>query len=399
MKTRKFIDHVVVQVRAGKGGDGSGSFRREAFVPLGGPDGGDGGRGGHVIFRGNHDVSSLINLYFAPQLFAEDGVSGCGRKQHGRNGDDLMVDVPCGTEIYHAERGELIADIINDGDEVLVAIGGEGGLGNVHFKTSTHQAPAEHTPGSPGEEFRILLELKTIADAGLLGFPNAGKSSLLSCVSDAQPRVAGYPFTTLNPIIGTIKYDDFSQLKVADVPGIIEGAASGVGLGLRFLKHIARSTVLVYVVDMAGTDNREPWQDYLKLRGEIRQHDVSMLERPSIVVANKMDVDQAQENLPRFIQETNVTPVPLSALKKGDEGVENFKKALWDILKPVPRGRWGSSGAAPQDDKGVAAAELPGAADSASGDIIHEDALKRASFLDLNPKKPVKKKRRGRRRN
>ena len=397
MKTRKFIDHVVVQVRAGKGGDGSGSFRREAFVPLGGPDGGDGGRGGHVIFRGSHDVGSLINLYFAPQLFAEDGVSGSSRKKHGRNGDDLIVDVPCGTEVYDADTGVMVADIITDGQEFQLATGGEGGLGNVHFKTSTHQAPTEHTPGMPGQEFRFKLELKTIADAGLLGFPNAGKSSLLKCISDAQPRVAGYPFTTLNPIVGTIEYEDFSQLKVADVPGIIEGAASGVGLGLRFLKHIARSTVLVYVIDMAGTDNREPWQDYIKLRAEVRQHDASMLERPFLVLANKMDVDQAQENLPRFIQETGVTPIPLSAVGGDDDGVARFKQALWDILKPLPKGSWGD-GSQDSDDSSSSEEESVDAVAESEDGIIHEDALKRAPFLDLNPKKKIKKKRRSKRR-
>lgn len=397
MKTRKFIDHVVVQVRAGKGGDGSGSFRREAFVPLGGPDGGDGGRGGHVIFRGSHDVGSLINLYFAPQLFAEDGVNGSSRKKHGRNGDDLIVDVPCGTEVYDADTGALVADIIEDGPEFQLATGGERGLGNVHFKTSTHQAPTEHTPGMPGQEFRFKLELKTIADAGLLGFPNAGKSSLLKCVSDARPRVAGYPFTTLNPIVGTIEYEDFSQLKVADVPGIIEGAASGVGLGLRFLKHIARSTVLVYVIDMAGTDNREPWQDYIKLRVEVRQHDASMLERPFLVLANKMDVDQARENLPRFIQETGVTPIPLSAVDGEDDGVSRFKQALWDILKPRPKGSWGDGSVDAEDSAAADVDSMDAVAESEDG-IIHEDALKHAPFLDLNPKKKINKKRRGKRR-
>jgi len=397
VKTRKFIDQVVVHVRAGKGGDGSGSFRREAFVPLGGPDGGDGGRGGHVIFRGSHDVGSLINLYFAPQLFAEDGIPGGSQKKHGRNGDDLVVEIPCGTEVYNSENGVLVADIVTDGQEVIIARGGDGGLGNIHFKTSTHQAPAEHTPGMPGQEFRFQMELKTMADAGLLGFPNAGKSSLLKCISAAHPRVARYPFTTLNPIVGTIEYEDFSQLKVADVPGIIEGAASGVGLGMRFLKHIARSTVLVYVVDMAGVDNREPWQDYLKLRSEVQQYDASLLDRPSIVIANKMDISCAHENLPRFIQETGVTPVPVSALDGGDEGISRFKKELWDILKPLPKGSWtdGSESEESQtDDESVAIDAVAGSEDG----IIHEDALKRAPFLDINPRKPIKKKRRTKRR-
>ncbi|MDA3925058.1 MAG: GTPase ObgE [Kiritimatiellae bacterium] len=390
MKIRKFIDHVTIHVRAGTGGDGSGSFRREAFVPLGGPDGGDGGRGGHVIFRGSHDVNSLISLYFSPQRFAEHGVAGFGQKRHGRRGADLIVDVPCGTEVYNADTGKFIVDITEDGQEVTVATGGEGGLGNIHFKTSTHQAPSEHTPGMPGGEFKLKLELKTIADAGLLGFPNAGKSSLLRCVSDAQPKIASYPFTTLNPIVGTIKYDDFSQLRVADVPGIIEGAADGIGLGLRFLKHIARSKVLVYVVDMAGTDDREPWDDYIKLCKEVEQHDSSMQDRPFLVLANKMDVDQALENLPRFIQETGVTPVTLSTLDPNDEGVLRFKQDLWDILRPEPIGSWVKvDDKTPENNNPVDAPSVPMTEDG----FIHEDALKHAPFLDLS-RKPAKKKKR-----
>lgn len=394
MKIRKFIDHVVVHVRAGKGGDGSGSFRRESCIPLGGPDGGDGGRGGHVIFRGSHDVNSLINLYFAPQLFAEDGISGGSQRKYGRNGIDLFVAVPCGTEVYNAENGQFIADIVEDGDEVRVAAGGAGGLGNVHFRTSTHQAPAEHTPGANGDEFKLTLELKTIADAGLLGFPNAGKSSLLRCISDAHPKVASYPFTTLNPVVGTVKYDDFSQLRVADVPGIIEGAAEGVGLGLRFLKHIARSTVLVYVIDMAGTDNREPWDDYVTLRSEVEQHDASLLNRPFIVLANKMDVGQSHENLPRFIQETGVTPIPLSTLEAEDAGVLRFKRELWDILRPVPRGSWKAAvteiAAEPADPD----PDQPVALSATEGGFIHEDTLKNASFLNISRSALKKEKRR-----
>ncbi len=375
---------MTVQVRAGKGGDGSSSFRREACVPEGGPDGGDGGRGGHVIFYGSHDVDSLIALYFAPLLFAEDGVAGRGQKMHGRTGNDLYVPVPCGTSVFDAETGALAADVVEDGQEVVIARGGKGGLGNVHFKTSTHQVPTEHTPGEPGEEFRLRLELKTIADAGLLGFPNAGKSSLLACVSEARPKIASYPFTTLNPIVGTIRYPDFSQLRVADVPGIIEGAASGVGLGIDFLKHIARSRVLVYVIDMAGTDNRKPWDDYLTLRCEIEQHDAALLERPALVLANKMDVDEAIANLPRFVKETGISPLPLSALDPEDAGVAVFKQSLWELLKPVPKGTW------------QAIDTTQGAVDEPvdpEADVLPERALSRAPFLDLSRKEPKKKKR------
>jgi len=373
----------VVHVRGGKGGDGSCSFRREACVPEGGPDGGDGGRGGHVIFKGNRDTDSLIALYFAPQLFAEEGVAGRGQKMFGRVGKDLVVRVPCGTEVYNAETGAFVADIVDHGQEIVVANGGNGGLGNVHFRTSTHQVPTEHTPGDSGEEFRLRLELKTIADAGLLGFPNAGKSSLLACVSAARPKIASYPFTTLNPIVGTVQYKDFSQLRVADVPGIIEGAAAGIGLGVDFLKHIARSRVLVYVIDMAGTDNRHPWDDYLKLRHEIARYDAVLLERPSLVLANKMDEDAAVENLPRFIAETGVKPIPVCAIDADDPGVTEFKQRLWDLLRPEPKGAWRSS-------------PVPGAKASApaaeDGEIISEEALKHATFFDLSRKTPKRKK-------
>jgi GTP-binding protein len=383
LKTRTFVDHVTVHAKAGKGGDGSSSFRREACVPEGGPDGGDGGRGGHVVFCGSLHVNSLIALYFAPQLFAEDGVAGRGQKMYGRTGSDLVVRVPCGTSVFNAETGELMADIVGDGQEATLARGGKGGLGNVHFKTSTHQVPTEHTPGEPGEEFRLRLELKTIADAGLLGFPNAGKSSLLASVSDAHPKIASYPFTTLNPIVGTIHYPDFSQLRVADVPGIIEGASAGVGLGIDFLKHLARSRVLVYVIDMAGTDNRQPWDDYLTLRREIEQHDADLLERPCMVLANKMDQDAAVENLPRFIEETGVSPLQISACDQAHPGVAEFKRHLWELLRPVPNGAW---------QPVAESAETAEAADP-EADFLHESVLARAPFLDLSRKAPKRKSR------
>ena len=374
----------MVHVRAGTGGNGSCSFRREACVPEGGPDGGDGGRGGHVIFKGNRDTDSLISLYFAPQLFAEDGVAGRGQKMYGRTGKDRVVLVPCGTEVFDAETGVRLADVVEHGQEVVIAKGGPGGLGNVHFRTSTHQVPTEHTPGEAGEEFRLRLELKTIADAGFLGFPNAGKSSLLACVSDARPKIASYPFTTLNPIVGTIQYADFSQLRVADVPGIIEGASSGVGLGIDFLKHIARSRVLVYVVDMAGTDNRQPWNDYLKLRQEISNYNADLLERPTVVLANKMDEDAAVENLPRFIEETGVTPIQVCAIDEDDPGVALFKQRLWDILRPEPKGV--------RRSESVSVAQVGESVRESPDEMISEETLKRASFLDMS-KKVSKKKR------
>lgn len=312
-------------------------------------------------------------------------MSGRGQQMYGRRGKDLVVLVPCGTAVYDAVTGVQMADVVEHDEEVVIASGGKGGLGNVHFKTSTHQVPTEHTPGDLGDEYRLRLELKTIADAGLLGFPNAGKSSLLACVSDAHPKIASYPFTTLNPIVGTIAYPDFSQLRVADVPGIIEGAAAGVGLGIGFLKHLARSRVLVYVIDMAGTDNRLPWNDYLTLRSEIEQHDPELLERPSVVLANKMDEDAAVENLAKFIAETGVTPLQVSAIDLEHPGIEQFKRCLWEILRPEPRGSWGGR----SDEAPAVPADGAAATD---GEVIPEEALKAAPFLDLTRKKPKKRK-------
>lgn len=335
MKAKTFIDQVEVIVRSGRGGDGAMSFRREALVDFGGPDGGDGGRGGDVVFKASEHVTSLLSLYYDPKCFAQDGAPGQGQKMFGKRGKDLIVPVPLGTEVYDAETGLFVADITEPGQTAIVAKGGVGGYGNVHFKSSVNQAPTEHTPGGPCEERRLRLELKTIADAGLLGFPNAGKSSLLSSLSSATPKIANYPFTTLNPMVGTIVYDDYAKIRMADVPGIIEGAAKGVGLGLDFLKHLERSHVLVYVIDMAGTDNREPWTDFKILRKEIDEYSQELAERPALVVANKLDTEAARENLPRFVSETGVVPIAISC--QTGEGLDEFKSKLRDLVKPVAK--------------------------------------------------------------
>jgi len=392
MKTRTFIDQVDVLVRSGKGGDGSASFRREALVAFGGPDGGDGGRGGDVVLRGSTHVNSLISLYFDPKLFAEDGVPGSGKRCYGRRGKDLVVDVPCGTLVTDSDTSLVVADIVSPGQRVIVAKGGVGGFGNVHFKSSVNQAPTEHTPGGAAEERRLHLELKTIADAGLLGFPNAGKSSLLTALSSATPKIASYPFTTLNPIVGTIEYEDFAQVRMADVPGIIEGASRGVGLGIAFLKHLERARVLVYVIDMAGTDNRKPWDDFRILSDEIAAFNTELSERPALVVANKMDQAAARRNLKRFIKETGVAPIVLSctpALKdlreyadlkdyRGQVGMEAFKTALRDLVNPKPRAQLHLEAPPPP------LYEMP----DTTGDEIPAEALKFATFLKLDaPKK------------
>ncbi|MBQ6338763.1 MAG: GTPase ObgE [Kiritimatiellae bacterium] len=392
MKTRTFIDQVDVIVRSGKGGDGSASFRREALVAFGGPDGGDGGRGGDVVLRGSTHVNSLISLYFDPKLYAEDGVPGSGKRCFGRRGKDLVVDVPCGTLATDADTGLVVADIVSPGQRVVVAKGGAGGYGNVHFKSAVNQAPTEHTPGGPAEELRLHLELKTIADAGLLGFPNAGKSSILTALSSATPKIASYPFTTLNPIVGTIEYDDFAQIRMADVPGIIEGASQGVGLGLAFLKHLERARVLVYMIDMAGTDNRKPWDDYRVLAEEIAAFNAELPERPFLVVANKMDQAAARKNLKRFVKETGITPIALSCtptlkdlreyvdLKDypGEVGLDAFKSALRKLVNPKPRAHQHLETPPPP------LAEMP----DTTGAEIPAEALKFATFLKLDaPKK------------
>lgn len=374
MKAKTFIDQVEVLVRSGKGGDGSTSFRREALVEFGGPDGGDGGRGGDVVFKASEHINSLLALYYDPKCFAQDGGPGQGQKMFGKRGKDLVIPVPLGTEVYDTETDLLIADITEPGQAVVVAKGGVGGFGNVHFKSSVNQAPTEHTPGGEPEEKRLRLELKTIADAGLLGFPNAGKSSLLSALSSATPKIASYPFTTLNPIVGTIVYDDYAKIAMADVPGIIEGAAKGVGLGLAFLKHLERSKVLIYVIDMSGIDNRKPWEDYEILHKEIEEYSVELAERPYLVVANKLDTEEAKENLPRFIEETGVTPISISCESR--EGLEEFKAALRDIVQP--KTKFHHTHAEAPD-----LAEMP----DTTGEEISEDAIRFATFLKLEKPK------------
>jgi GTP-binding protein len=374
MKAKSFIDQVDVLVRSGKGGDGSASFRREALVEFGGPDGGDGGRGGDVVFKASEHVNSLLTLYYDPKCIAQDGGAGKGQKMFGKRGKDLVVPVPLGTEVYEIETGLLVADITEPGQTVIVAKGGAGGYGNVHFKSSVNQAPTERTLGGEPEERRLRLELKTIADAGLLGFPNAGKSSIISKLSSATPKIASYPFTTLNPVVGTVIYDDYAKIRIADVPGIIEGAAKGVGLGLAFLKHLERSRVLVYMIDMAGTDNREPWEDYRILNKEISEYSEELASRPSIVVANKMDNEAALENLPRFVEETGIEPILVSC-ETGD-GLDVFKAKLREIV--APETKFHHTHAEAPDIK-----DMP----DTTGDEIPADALKFATFLKLEKPK------------
>ena len=335
MKNRTFVDEVLLHAVAGNGGNGSASFRREKFVPYGGPDGGDGGRGGHIILEGSRDTDSLIGIYYSPQRRAEHGGYGRGQQSSGRCGRDMVILVPCGTTVRNHATGELLGDIVEHGQQLMIAKGGRGGRGNCHFKTSTHQAPTEFTPGEMGEDVTLKLELKLVANVGLVGFPNAGKSSLISKLSDAHPKIAAYPFTTLNPIIGTMVFEDYLRVTVADIPGLIKGAHEGVGLGHAFLRHIERSAILVYVIDMSGLDGRKPYEDYRDLKQELKLHRADMIKRPSLIVANKMDVPESAENLKEFKRKTRTKPVLISALTgEGTDALRQTLRELWESHQP-----------------------------------------------------------------
>ncbi|MDD2519569.1 MAG: GTPase ObgE [Kiritimatiellae bacterium] len=326
MKPLTFVDRVRIQVFAGNGGNGVASFRREKYVPHGGPDGGDGGNGGSIFLQASKDVASLLDLHFAPIVRARHGEKGRGQQQYGRGGEDRIVPVPLGTEVRDAQTDEVLGEVLADGDKLKVAQGGRGGLGNMHFKTSTHQAPTEFTEGTPGEIKTLRLTMKTVAEVGLVGYPNAGKSTLLGQLSAARPKVAPYPFTTRHPNVGTLVFDATHTLRVADVPGLLKDAHKGVGLGHDFLRHIERTRFLLYVVDMAGTDGRRPADDYASLREELRLYNPDLAERPYAVIANKMDEPAAKKNLSAFKRKTKETPLEMCA--ELGEGVPELKARL-----------------------------------------------------------------------
>src|SRR5881396_2281838 len=337
-----FVDRVRIFAQAGKGGRGCVSFRREKFVPKGGPDGGDGGRGGNVILRADRHVDNLSNLFYEPIIKAKNGGHGMGKKMAGRAGADKIVKVPLGTVVHQlaSEKFEFrnsnfesqpLIDLVRDGEEFVLCRGGAGGKGNVHFKSSRNRAPRQYTDGEEGEQGYFLLELRTIADAGLVGYPNAGKSTLLRKISAARPKVAAYPFTTLRPIIGVVEFPDYCRATIADIPGLIEGAHRGLGLGHEFLRHITRCRILIFVVDVAGSEGRNPIEDLQNLRREIGLHDPALSSRPWLVVANKMDLPDAETNL-RALRErfSKIKIIPTSAAK--GEGIAELKDTLAAIM-------------------------------------------------------------------
>ena len=386
-----FIDQIKIFARAGHGGKGCVAFHREAFIPKGGPSGGNGGRGGSVILQADHDLNNLLEQYYNPRLLAPVGEGGMGKGMDGLAGKDLIVRVPCGTLVWklpdavppadsavvvaesdlpaqplmlstsrrpvirhHAReratevdlsadpenkkeppaeaQGELIADLTTHGQQLGLCKGGRGGLGNRNFATSRRQTPRFAQPGEPGTEGNYLLELRLMAEVGIVGYPNAGKSTLLTAISHARPKIAAYPFTTLTPQVGIVEFADWKRLTVCDVPGLIEGAHENVGLGHAFLRHIKRCKILVLLLDMAGTDGRQPWDDYRQLLRELELYDPTILEKPRFVVANKMDEPVAEKNLKAFKRKVPKTPVlPISAAF--EEGVPKFKKLIREAVE------------------------------------------------------------------
>ena len=330
----KFIDEVKIHVASGAGGAGCVSFRREKFIPFGGPNGGDGGKGGDVIFTATAALSTLLELRVRPHLKAERGKHGMGKDKHGANGDDLKILVPVGTVIRDAESGEELADLTEDGSTVVLMKGGRGGQGNARFMTSTNRAPKFAQPGEPGEERWLRLELKLMADVGLLGFPSVGKSSLITKVSAARPKIADYPFTTLAPNLGVVPYKNYKTFVMADIPGLIEGAHEGAGLGHRFLKHVERTDILLHMLDLSWMPERDPVREYQALNRELALFDPELAEKPQIIVFNKIDLPHVRERLPEvsawFIdQGLRVFPVSAATGEGVPALLDEIARYLW----------------------------------------------------------------------
>lgn len=331
----KFIDCVKIYVQAGTGGNGTVAFRREAHVPKGGPSGGDGGRGGSVIFVATNSLSTLLDLRYYREYKAQNGEKGHAKKMHGADADDLVIRVPVGTCVYDDDTGNIIADLTKDGQRAVIAKGGRGGRGNARFASSRNPAPKICENGEPGEKFNLRVELKLLADVGLVGFPSVGKSTLLSVVSKARPQIADYHFTTIVPNLGVVQVKDGRSFVMADLPGLIEGASQGKGLGHQFLRHIERCRVIVHIIDMSGSEGRDPYEDYVTINKELGEYEYRLLERPQIIVANKMDGDEAEENLKKFkekIGDQKVFPI----IAPIHEGIDAVLYAVADALETAP---------------------------------------------------------------
>ena len=328
MADSNFIDYVKILCRSGKGGAGSRHFHRAKYVPKGGPDGGDGGRGGHIILRGNKNMWTLLPLKYNRHLFAGNGESGGAGRSFGKDGKDIIVDVPCGTVVFDAETGEYLTEVTDDGEEIKLLRGGRGGLGNWHFKSSTNRTPRYAQPGEPAIEKSIVLELKLLADVGLVGFPNAGKSTLLSAVSAARPKIADYPFTTMEPQLGIVAYRDNRSFVMADIPGIIEGASQGKGLGLRFLRHIERNAVLLFMVP---ADSNDIAADYKILSEELAQFNPDLVDKPRVLAVSKSDMldDELKVEIEKTLPE-GVPHIFISAVT--GYNLDKLKDMLWEEI-------------------------------------------------------------------
>ena len=328
-----FIDRAIVEVRSGKGGDGAISFLHAKFVPYGGPDGGNGGRGASIYFRANSKITTLLNFRHSKTFIGKDGGKGDIKNQYGKAAEDIYVDVPVGTVVYEEEGHNFLGDLNEDGKVIMVAKGGRGGRGNNMFKTPTNRAPKIAENGEPGERKRLILELKLLADVGLVGFPSVGKSTLLSVVSAARPEIADYPFTTIVPNLGVVKVKDGRSFVMADLPGLIEGAHLGKGLGLQFLRHIERCRVIVHIIDL-GESGRDPYNDYLVINDEIKSYGYGIDKRPVVLVASKMDEDGAKERLKDLQSKIDQPIIPISALL--EEGIDEVLFKCADLLEKTP---------------------------------------------------------------
>ena len=331
MASSSFIDYVKIYCRSGKGGAGSMHFHRAKYVPKGGPDGGDGGRGGHIILRGNRNLWTLLHLKYQKHIFATDGGKGGASRSYGKDGEDKIIEVPCGTVVYNGDTGEWMCEIKEHQEEIILFRGGKGGLGNWHFRTATNQAPRYSQPGEPCMEANVILQLKVLADVGLVGFPNAGKSTLLSVVSAAKPEIADYPFTTLTPQLGIVSYRDNQSFCMADIPGIIEGAAEGRGLGLRFLRHIERNAVLLFMVPVITEDIKK---EYEILLAELEKYNPQLLTKARILAISKCDIADPEIDLDKLVKQlSEELEIPVITFSSASGmGIIELKDMLWEEL-------------------------------------------------------------------
>lgn len=331
----QFVDYVTIHVKAGDGGKGCVSFRREKYVPRGGPDGGDGGRGGHIIIEATEQLNTLLDLRYHHEYKARRGAHGMGKKMHGKDGEDLIIHVPVGTLAREQETGEILADLDEDCKRAVIAKGGRGGLGNAHFATATRQTPRFAQAGGKGEEISLIIELKLLADVGLIGLPNAGKSTLISVISAAKPKIADYPFTTLIPNLGVVKLEDYKSFVVADIPGLIEGAHQGAGLGFQFLRHVERTVLLLHLVDISVMSGAGPVENLKKITRELGLYSSDLLKKPQIVVATKLDTADKKklDSLSRYCENNSIDFFAVSSLT--GKGVKNLIRVVAKRIEEI----------------------------------------------------------------